>query len=292
MRALRSIARRAGRAPATWFQRIEPASWVPLPNGPAGQGVALVCVYRQANAPIVRALLAQLPGDAEIRLWALDDPVDEFASLTVGHGPGGRLELLNRLVAGLTSDPEFLILADDDLTVVVGDLGRLIEAGSMFEFDVFQPAHAVGSASAFDFTRKRLVQFARQSRFVEQGPVVVLSRRGRASLLPLPGELGMGWGVEARWSEVARADELRLGIVDAVAVRHYRGTHPRGYDPVQQLQQLDSEVRAAGLTDLRDLHETVRSYGPIDAWRMARRRARALKDAPAPASDTAIVRRP
>src|SRR5205814_2280642 len=97
---------------------------------------------------------------------------------------------------------------------------RLVHAGSSLGLDLFQPAHSRRSITAYPFVRMRAPLFARETTFVEQGPLVVLSRGAQRRLLPFPGDMGMGWGVEARWAAAARETGLRSGIVDAVAIRH------------------------------------------------------------------------
>jgi hypothetical protein len=230
--------------------------------------VALVCVYRRRNASSVRALIAGAPAGTHIALWALDEAVPDLEALTVGTGPGGRLHLVNRL-ADAVPVTDVLVISDDDISFVVGDIGRLVAAGSAVGFDVFQPAHSALSRTAFRFTRKRLLLFARETTFVEQGPLVVLDRRAREQLLPFPGDFGMGWGIEVRWSRTAAEQQLRLGIVDAVAIRHSQAA--RTYDDGPERVQMQRELDAAGLDTVTDLHRNLLRIGVLAARRRPRR---------------------
>jgi hypothetical protein len=219
-----------------------------------GVSIALVCVYRTRNAPVVRALLAQLPGSAQVRLWCLDGaaPAD-LAQATVGSGAGNRPVLLNRLVAALSGTPDALVLADDDVRFCIGDLPRLVEAGGWLGLDVYAPAHLASSHASWDFVRRRRWTFGRVTDFVEQGPLLVLSPRGRDVVLPLPEDIGMSWGVEVRWCLRARELGARLGLVDAVAVRHLSPA-AGAYDRSEQEQTLQAELGRAGLASLEELH--------------------------------------
>jgi hypothetical protein len=59
----------------------------------------------------------------------------------------------------------------------------------------------------------------RETRFVEIGPVCGLHSRTFETLLPFP-PLRAGWGLDAHWSAVAGKRGWRLGILDAVPIRH------------------------------------------------------------------------
>jgi hypothetical protein len=266
LRTSRRAARRARRGIVAAFEHLSPAHLVPLGASLEPASVALLAVYRHENVPILRTLLAQLPPGAEVRLWALDRVHDDLAELTFGSGPGGRLDLLNTLAGGLAQSPEALVIADDDVEIVGGTLRRLVRAGSALGFDLFQSAHVAGSASAFSFTRVRPLSFARETLFVEQGPLVVVSRKAQRALLPFPSDLGMGWGIELRWWRAAKESGLRLGVVDAVSMRHFRGSQ-RTYDTGPEKARLRRELDAAGVKELGDLQRTIRSVDPLQAWR-------------------------
>jgi hypothetical protein len=228
-------------------------------------------VYRRANAPNVRALLAQLPAGAEIRLWALDEPEPDLARWTVGTGPGGRLDLLNELVDAIDRSCDLLVLADDDVRFVAGDLSDLLRIGRASGLDLFQPAHSRLSRCAFDFTRKRPFVAVRDSTFVEQGPLVVLSTAAQQELLPLPAGSGMGWGVEVRWYEAAA--RLRLGVVDAVALRHDDGPG-HGYDVGPERLRLQQELARVGAARLEDIQRELGRRRPASGPSAARRGGR------------------
>ncbi len=63
-------------------------------------------------------------------------------------------------------------------------------------------------------TRRRPGGLARETRFVEIGPVSALRAITFSALLPFP-PLRSGWGLDAHWSAVAAAQKWRIGIIDA-----------------------------------------------------------------------------
>jgi hypothetical protein len=259
---------RVRRAPVAALQRFDPSRLALAPTPSAG-GVAVVGVYRHANRATVARLIDGCPDEWVVRLWSLDDVVpDHLAPVTAGTGPGTRFALLNRLIGSLPAAASryTLVLVDDDVDVVIGDLPRLVEAGSRLGFDLYQPGHVATSTGSWTFVRRRPLCFARETDFVEQGPLVALSTRARDVLVPLPEDLGMAWGIEARWWRACRAAGLRQGIVDAVAVRH-RGRVAAQYDRDAQERLLARELAEAGLSDLRELQREVGRTGVRAAWR-------------------------
>lgn len=265
----RQVLSRAWRRTRAAMERADPSRLTLQRDAPL-DGIGLVCVYRSANVTHVRRLVRRLPASA-VRLWSLDGQAPEdLRNATVGTGPGTRLALLDRLVEAL--DPSdrrrALVLADDDVRFTVGGLGALVAAGQACGLDLYQPAHLASSFASWSFNHRRPLVVVRRVDYVEQGPVVVLSSRAQQALLPLPQDLGMGWGVEARWWRTGCQAGLVLGIVDAVAVQHL--VRPgRGYDRGAQEVALAREVQAAGLRDISDLH---REHDRLWAWDVARGR--------------------
>jgi len=60
---------------------------------------------------------------------------------------------------------------------------------------------------------------ARETTFVEIGPVTAFPRDTFGTLLPFP-DLRMGWGLDAHWAAVAREHGWPIGVVDATPIGH------------------------------------------------------------------------
>ncbi len=150
---------------------------------------------------------------------------------TCPPGERGRFENLNRLLAAHPArEHDWLLTIDDDVRLPRGFLDQLLFLAERFALDLAQPAHRLNSHAAWEVTRRRPGVVARETRFVEIGPVTLFSRSTFSSLLPLPA-LRMGWGVDLYWAALAREHGWRLGVVDAVAVAHAEApaasTYPR-----------------------------------------------------------------
>jgi hypothetical protein len=189
-----------------------------LSAGQEDVALDLYCIYRRRNVAILHRLIDSVP-IARARLWSLDQVDAQLSDSTVGVGPGTRTELLNQLSYSEEGTDRWLLITDDDVRLPRGQLRRFLRLAVQAALDVSQPAHLPRSYANWKFNRQRLIPLVRSTRFVEQGPMVLLSPKARRACLPFPEELGMGWGLEAHFATAADAS-LRLGIVDAVGMRH------------------------------------------------------------------------
>jgi hypothetical protein len=99
---------------------------------------------------------------------------------------------------------------------------RMLGACEHFGLELAQPALTLASHGAWRVTRRRVGSLARQTRFVEIGPVTLIGRDPAAELIPFP-DLRFGWGLDLCWAALASRNGWRLGVVDALPVRHDLG---------------------------------------------------------------------
>ena len=156
-----------------------------------------------------------------------DEPLREH---TVAENlDGGKFENLNRLLeAAGPETPDWTISIDDDVRVPRAFLDRFVGVCETFELDLAQPAQTLRSHSAWKVTRRRPATLLRETRFVEIGPVTAFGRAAAAELLPFP-ELRYGWGLDLHWAALAAERGWRLGVVDALPVRHEFGVVAAAY---------------------------------------------------------------
>lgn len=158
--------------------------------------------------------------DVRLVLGATGEPEPTLAAETVLTGlAGGKFENLNRLLALANIDYDWLIVADDDVELTPRFLDRFVALCERLELDIAQPAQTMRSHAAWRVTRRRAFSLARRTQYVEIGPVTAFARRAAAELTPFP-ELRFGWGLDNHWGALARERGWRLGIVDALPVRH------------------------------------------------------------------------
>jgi GT2 family glycosyltransferase len=161
---------------------------------------------RRAMAAAIRAELLRSRHDVELHMG---EP-----------GVLGKFQNLNRLLAAHPAEEcDWLLVVDDDVVLPRGFLDRLLFLAERLRFDLVQPAHRARSHAAWRVTRRRAGCVARQTPFVEIGPVTALARATLPALLPFP-EVRMGWGLDLHWAALARQHGWRCGVLDAVAIAH------------------------------------------------------------------------
>lgn len=160
---------------------------------------------RRALSDAIHTELARTRHDIELR--------------TRAPGGAGKFENLNQLL-GDVGAYDWLLAIDDDVVLPRDFLNRFLFLAERFAFDLAQPAHRARSHAAWRVTRRRAFTLARETQFVEIGPVTAFARRTFETLLPFPDTLRMGWGLDLHWAALAREHGWRCGVVDAVAIAH------------------------------------------------------------------------
>jgi hypothetical protein len=139
---------------------------------------------------------------------------------TTTAGTRGKFENLNALleehpVAGY----DWLLSVDDDVALPAGFVDTFLFLAERFELQLAQPAHRHRSHAAWTLTRRWRGSVARETPFVEIGPVFAFHASTFATLLPFP-PLRFGWGLDLHWSAVSREHGWRSGVIDATPIRH------------------------------------------------------------------------
>jgi GT2 family glycosyltransferase len=148
---------------------------------------------------------------------------------TAPPGDRGKFENLNALLAAHPPDGfDWLVVMDDDVALPHGFLDRFLHVAESAGLKLAQPAHRLYSHAAWAITRRRPGVAARETTFVEIGPLTAFHRDTFATLLPFP-DLRMGWGLDAHWAAVAREHGWPIGIVDATPVGHTLAPVGAGY---------------------------------------------------------------
>ena len=189
-------------------------------RGEPRRRVLVLSVVRPDNARAAADIgheLATSHHDALLRIVAPAEGAGKWANLNAAlaaHPPRGF---------------QWLVIIDDDVELPHDFLDVFLSLAERHGFRLAQPAHAVASHAAWEVTRRRPGLTARRTRFVEIGPVTAVRADAFDALLPFP-DLQMGWGLDAYWSALAEQRGWKLGVVDAVPIRHTRpvaASYPR-----------------------------------------------------------------
>ncbi|GEO89798.1 hypothetical protein AFL01nite_21250 [Aeromicrobium flavum] len=214
---LRRLARRA----AEPVDRLHARLVLPEPSGPV-QRVTVVGIYREGE-PIASAAaeLAASRHHVDFRLGAMGESAPQLRDRTAQECmSAGKFQNLNDLVEGVGTESDWLLIIDDDVLLPPGFLDRMIEVCRRCDFALAQPAQSRTSNANWPIAKRHFLSLARETRFVEIGPVTLVRRDAVQLLTPFPADLRFGWGLDFVWSDVMRRHGLRLGIVDALAVEH------------------------------------------------------------------------
>lgn len=231
----------------------------------SGAPIVACCVYRSRNSSYVQQFVAQLPPGTDVRLHALDKVSPALADHTRSEGQGKRMPLLTRLIdSAPIPDDAWLVIFDDDATFARTGKTRFLDVALRAGFDISQPSIEPGQPHSYSFTLTRFLSVARRTRYVEVGPVVAFSPRGRAHALPFPADAEMGWGVDVAWSIEAQRTGIGLGIVDAEPILHH-GAIAAGYDTGDEGHRAMMALAAAGLESMDALVVPVGPRWPV--WR-------------------------
>ena len=141
-------------------------------------------------------------------------------ALTVTE-PTPKYSLLNRLLAEEDlASYDFVLTTDDDIVLPDGFLDLFLGVQAGVGFDLAQPARTSNSHVDFPMVLQQRGVLARQTLFVEIGPLVSFGREIYDFVFPFDETNPMGWGFENVWSHLLRDRGKSEGIIDAVPVDH------------------------------------------------------------------------
>jgi hypothetical protein len=169
---------------------------------------------------------------------------------------GGKFANLNELLGG---DAPWTLVVDDDVELPARFLDRLIGIAEHHGLDLAQPAQSLASHAAWPVTRRRRGSLLRESRFVEIGPVTLFRQEVLEELTPFPA-LRYGWGLDVHWAAIAAQRGWRLGIVDAVVVRHESVGVAGSYDSEAALDEALEFLTDRPFLDKEAAQEVLRTH--------------------------------
>jgi hypothetical protein len=184
--------------------------------------VLVLAIYGGDGARLASALrpLRESVHNVRFALGSMGEAAPALAGETVlSDLQGGKFANLNRVAE--TSGPlaaDWVLVVDDDVELGRGFLDRLLLVAEHFRLALAQPALSRASFGWWNVNRRRPA-LVRETGFVEIGPAVLIRRDAYRRLTPFP-EGGMGWGLCLHWAAVARREGWKLGVIDAVPVRH------------------------------------------------------------------------
>ena len=157
---------------------------------------------------------------------------EELADVTVRKviPPAMKFPLLNQLLAEAKLDGfEFVVVCDDDIVLPENFLDRYLDSVARYGFalaqaarthDSFGPHMIVNGFSGHPFVEQLDGLVARQTRFVEIGPLFSVHQSAFELIFPFDEASPMGWGYDFVWPQIIANAGLKMGIIDAVPIAH------------------------------------------------------------------------
>ena len=219
-----------------------------------------------ARWPVRRVLVLAVERDDQPNLLAAARAEVErshhqvhFASCTIGGA--GKFENLDALLAEHpAAGHDWLLLLDDDVALPRGFLDAFVFLAERFGLRLAQPAHRGRSHAAWTVTRRRAGSVARETAFAEIGPVVGLHASTFEVLLPFP-PLRFGWGLDLHWAALAARRGWRVGVLDAVAIRHGLRVVAASYGHPEAIAEARAFLEGRPFTPAREANRTLSVHG-------------------------------
>jgi hypothetical protein len=249
---------------ALWARLIPPRLERAARRAASGR-VLVLGLYSASYARFMARAVEELASSRrqiDLRLGALDSPDAGLATQTVASSlrGGGKFENLNCLLEQAAPEGgDWVVVVDDDVELPRGFLDRLLFLAESFGLQLVQPALRHTSHAAWTVCRRQRGNVARRTRLVEIGPLTAFHREIAADLLPFP-PLRMGWGLDLHWGGLALERGWRLGVVDAVPIRHELRQTASEYDRQAAIVELRAFLAQRPHIDRQTALEVVERY--------------------------------
>jgi hypothetical protein len=170
-------------------------------------------------------------------------------------------ELVNALIKpDELNNFDYFVISDDDVLLPEHFLDNLIAEQQSLDFALAQPARTWRSITDHAIVRRRLFTRARQTNFVEIGPVVSFRSDFFKKVYPFDLESPMGWGYDLTWPVIARELGLSIGIIDRVPVDHSLRPPATLYSARQHLELMNSYLSKHPHMAWAEAFQTLRTY--------------------------------
>src|SRR5262249_40403857 len=122
----------------------------------------------------------------------------------------------------------------------VAFMERFLRLQSDLGFSIAQPARTPNSSVDHPIVMQQAGLLARQTLFVEVGPVVSFHRSVYEPIFPFDLTSPMGWGYSNVWAFLLSRRGMKMGIIDVAPVEHSMRTPVTNYSWEQANAQRDA----------------------------------------------------
>ncbi len=200
-----------------------------IPSGASPSSVLILGIYLADELNNVGEIVAEF---SEARRYEVTQrwvalggppPSERVAGVTVSASleKAPKFQLLNELLAKEDlAEYEYVLIIDDDIVLPDQFVDRFLPLQSRLGFSIAQPARTNDSYLDHPIVERQWGVAARQTLFVEIGPVVSFHRSIYDLVFPFDMASSMGWGYENVWSHLLAQRNMKMGIIDILPVEH------------------------------------------------------------------------
>jgi hypothetical protein len=197
-------------------------------SGESALRVLIVGVYLIDKPSYIVEITSEFSGSLNVHVeqrWVALGQGDIPAVLrpiTVSHSTKGedKFVLINKVLQNGYKGFDYIVICDDDIVLPLNFLPSFLCSVERYGFALSQPARSHDSFIDHHFVEQLDGLSARQTRFVEIGPLFCVRRDAFDVLLPFDESAKMGWGLDFIWPVLIENAHLTAGIVDATSVKH------------------------------------------------------------------------
>ncbi|MCX7982230.1 MAG: hypothetical protein N2572_04875 [Syntrophales bacterium] len=178
------------------------------------------------NAKDIIRLLSKTQYHEVKQEWAaigknrIDEELENYTVLKLAE-PKPKFLLLNDMLQRHNLHLyDYIIISDDDIILPFGFLDEFIYLQDKHGFYLAQPARTSNSYIDHPIVEKQNGILARQTMYVEIGPLFSIHRNAFNVILPFDVSSPMGWGYGNVWSHEFHSKGLKMGIIDHTPVDH------------------------------------------------------------------------
>lgn len=133
---------------------------------------------------------------------------------------------------------DYILISDDDIYVPRNFLDGFLGFQQKLGFALAQPARTRFSYADHKFTLRNFFLIARETDFVEIGPIFCVAKVAYDLIFPFDMDSPMGWGYDFIWPELFKNNNLKIGIIDRVAVAHVIRPQADAYSRETELSKM------------------------------------------------------
>jgi hypothetical protein len=170
-------------------------------------------------------------------------------------------QLVNELINPADLDRfHYIIICDDDVLLGERFVDNFIAEQQSLDFALAQPARTWRSVTDHAIVRRHLFTRARQTNFVEIGPVVSFRTDFLKTVYPFDLESPMGWGYDLTWPIAARELGVAIGIIDKIPVDHSLRPPASLYSARQHFDLMNSYLSKRAHVTWAEAFRTLRTF--------------------------------